>query len=366
MPADDVQERALRQQRPRPVRVVVDDVPPEVPVRAVQHPGRVVRQDRLQALPLAEIVQVRLERGDMRVFLEQEVSVVAHVALAGRDVEVLVVAHVGRDQLVLRFDPPGIEGEADGGAVDDLPSDRVVVQVEADLRPGLDQAAVAVREYVAVLAERVLVQETPQGAVILGFVIDDAGHGVVHYREALGRRLGLDRLDPAVLRQARVRLQVAPPVRRLRGDDERLRNLHDPVRRADMPLVHPLELHGRRQVGGIAARRAGFHPLGDGGDLGIAQRLVFLEILDADVLVDVPGRHDALGDLFPDRPRPRPGLLVRQERHRRDGAGPVTHLARPLQDGRHVPGERHLGSVLRNGGRGRRDDGERGAQHGGK
>src|SRR5262249_49814126 len=39
--------------------------------------------------------------------------------------------------------------------------------------------------------------------------------------------------------------------------------------------------------------------------------------------------------------RPRPRVLIRDERHRRDGAGTMTVLARALEDWRDVPRERH-------------------------
>ena len=86
-------------------------------------------------------------------------------------------------------------------------------------------------------------------ALVVVFRLQQPGHGVVDDREALGRRLGLDRLDPAVLGQARIGVEVAPPVGRLGRHDERLGQRHDPVRLADVPLVAVRELDG----GGMSA-----------------------------------------------------------------------------------------------------------------
>jgi len=43
----------------------------------------------------------------------------------------------------------------------------------------------------------------------------------------------------------------------------------------------------------VPARRAVVGPRRDFGDLLVAQRRIVLKFLDADVLLDVPGRHDA-------------------------------------------------------------------------
>ena len=116
--------------------------------------------------------------------------------------------------------------------------------------------------------------------------------------------------------------------------------------RSGVPMCHSSSFGktgGRRQVGGIAARRAGVGPRGDRRDLGVAQRRVVLELLDAHVALDVPGRHDAVGHARLDGPRPRPHVLVGHQRHRRVGAGPMARLARPLENRRDVlgVGDRH-------------------------
>jgi len=69
---------------------------------------------------------------------------------------------------------------------------------------------------------------------------------------------------------------------------------------------------GVRDLGGAAARasgatRADREP--ELRDLGFGQGWIVLEFGDADVAVDVPGRHLAAGDFFLDRAGPRPGVL---------------------------------------------------------
>ena len=76
-------------------------------------------------------------------------------------------------------------------------------------------------------------------------------------------------------------------------------------------------------------------------DLLVAQAAVVLELLDADRLVDVPGRHQALGDLGLDATRIFSRILVGQEGHRRDRVRLVAHLAFLLEDRRDVLAERH-------------------------
>ena len=66
-------------------------------------------EDRSQALSLAQVVHVRLECGDVSVCVQTIEPVVPHVRLAGRNVEILVVSHVGGDQVFVGDDTPRIE-----------------------------------------------------------------------------------------------------------------------------------------------------------------------------------------------------------------------------------------------------------------
>ena len=73
-----------------------------------------------------------------------------------------------------------------------------------------------------------------------------------------------------------------------------------------------------------------------------ASEMSSLKALDADVLVDVPGRHLPRDHAVPDGPGPRPHLGVGRQGHGRHLAGPVADHARFVEDGRDVPGERDV------------------------
>jgi len=161
----------------------------------------------------------------------------------------------------------------------------------------------------------------------------------------------LHRLHVTVFRNGKLgRREFAPPVRRvgLHGD---LGALDDQVRLARMPRGAVLEHARHRHVLHVAARRAGIGPLRDLRDFCIAQRWIVLVVLNADVLFDVPRRHRALlvanrGARL-HRARPRPRVLVGEERHRGHLAGPMAVLAAALQNRRDVPGKRDSVARLR-------------------
>src|SRR5207253_5035763 len=68
--------------------------------------------------------------------------------------------------------------------------------------------------------------------------------------------------------------------------------------------------------------RASIGPRADLLDLFLAQALVVLEF--SVVRIGKPRRHFTRCDLGLDRLRPRPRVLIRQQRHRRDLIGPMT------------------------------------------
>ena len=72
-------------------------------------------------------------------------------------------------------------------------------------------------------------------------------------------------------------------------------------------------LSRRRDVGGIPLSRAVVYPLDDGRNLLVSQRDIVLEVVYADVFVDVPGRHLPGDNLLLDRFSPRPDLLISQQ-----------------------------------------------------
>ena len=180
-----------------------------------------------------------------------------------------------------------------------------------------------------------------------GRVVHDEqpAHGVrPHAARQVVPLLVLDGRNVAVLGQPGLHhTEHAPPVRGL-GRDLEGRGRQDEIRLADLPLVHVDERGRRRHVRRVAARRPAVDPRRDGRDLGVAQRPVVLEPLNADVLLDVPGRHDphAIAQAGPllDRARPGTDVLVADERHRGERVGTVALLAAPLQNRRDVPGER--------------------------
>jgi hypothetical protein len=128
----------------------------------------------------------------------------------------------------------------------------------------------------------------------------------------------------------------------------RLGNLDDQVGRADVPEVVAVKCFRRRHVGHVPLLRALIDPSRDRRDFLLRQRWIVLELLDPDIALDVPGRHEPRSRLRLDRSRVRPRVLVRNERHRRIRSGTVAVLAGPLENRRHVfcecDGRRRRGS----------------------
>ena len=169
----------------------------------------------------------------------------------------------------------------------------------------------------------------------------------MHHFEALGvGGLALDGHHVHVFLEPRIDEHVHDVVRPVGCQDVRLRHRDDVIGFADVPLIVAAELARRRHIRRITHRRARIHPLGNGGDLLVGQRGIVLELRDADVLVDVPRRHLTIGHPLPNRSRPGPHVLVRQQRHRRDRTGTMAGLTRALQDGRHILREGRLGLNL--------------------
>src|SRR5579863_4988870 len=228
------------------------------------------------------------------------------------------------------------------------------VELEVDFGSSFDQPARTFRKHVAALSDGILVEEhallsyferdipvelTAVPRAGIGF--HDGRSDVMDDLIALGRD-DLHSLNIAVFGETGIDQNVRPPVRTLGLHDHVFRESHDHIRLADLPRLPVREGAGRRHVGGIALRRAGVHPLDDGGDFLVRQRRVVTEMLDTHVLVDEPRRHLPSQNLLLDRPRPGPRLLVRHQRHGRKSAHPMTDLATLLEDGRHVLGEGDL------------------------
>ena len=217
------------------------------------------------------------------------------------------------------------------------------MQVEVDLGPGLHQTAGAFRKYVGVLSERVLVEEGSLDVVaVVGIVVVLHGRGYMMDRpETLGG-FDLDRLDISILGEARIHQNVDPSVGRFGGHQLVFRQRDDQIRLIEVPLIGIVELARPGHIGGISLGRAGIHPFDDGRDLLVGQRHIVLEVVDAYVLVDVPGRHLAREDFLLDRLGPRPRFFISQQRHGRERVRPMAGLAAVLKDGRDVFGKRDL------------------------
>ena len=89
---------------------------------------------------------------------------------------------------------------------------------------------------------------------------------MVHDAESLSG-FGLDRLKIPVFLQTRIHEDIHPTVRSFGRHHQVLRQLHDEIRRSDVPFVQIFELARRRHVGEISFRCAAVHPLHDRGDL---------------------------------------------------------------------------------------------------
>ncbi len=304
-------------------------------------------------------MQVRLERDDLRVLLERHVVVELLVRPVGEHVDVDPVAQawagarvlglvIGREELeaelevargltavgvevrgpqvqrrVRREQPSGLLGE-DVGVPAHL-VDRPVRGGPDDLAPVLAEDAARVRHVVEDVAP------PHRAAASLHRYVVDLPH--------------LDGLDVAVLGEAGGHEpDVAPAVGPDRGQRD-ARSDEDQVGLADRPRAVVPEVDRRRQVGGVALRRSVVGPRLDHRQLFVAQRRVVLEVLDADVLLDVERRHGAhaVADRravsnAPDAP---PHLVVRGEREGSAAPGAVAALAAALKDGRDVLGEGH-------------------------
>ena len=129
--------------------------------------------------------------------------------------------------------------------------------------------------------------------------------------------------------------------RRRGNDDVRLAE-----RRSKRPFLGVGEV-GHRHVGRIILDGALVDPRHHRRDVFVREPPVVLELLDADVAVVVVRRHHPVRDLLLDAARITTGIVVGHQVHGPDPARPVANLAILLDDGRYVPGVRHIGDVIR-------------------
>ena len=191
---------------------------------------------------------------------------------------------------------------------------------------------------VAVLAERVLVEEEADRIVVL--VLDQVRGRVMHDLEAVRLGLGLDRRDVHVFGEPGIDVDVVEFVGPVRAQLVRLGQRDDDVRLADVPLVEVAEL---TRGGGMSAGL----PAGAPASTHFAMVAISASVSDGSSLnLVMPtwrsmyhGGISRVDDLLLDRARPRPRVLVGQQRHRRDRARAMAVLTGALQDRRDVLAE---------------------------
>ena len=129
------------------------------------------------------------------------------------------------------------------------------------------------------------------------------------------------------------RCYITPPVR-CRALDEHLFCGDNEVRFAQLPADVIRELKWLGQVCRVAFRSSVTGPRRDCRDLSVAERRVVFEVLNTNVLLNIPGRHGthAVTDPCATRhPRSvRSDLIVGDQRHWSTAIGVMTLLAAPL------------------------------------
>ena len=156
----------------------------------------------------------------------------------------------------------------------------------------------------------------------------------MHQRAIAGP--GFDRLQPLRLGESGRDVEVLGTGSCPAPGPRSPRAARTPDRACRCPAVG--EIRARRQIRGVALRRAARDPAGD--EVFLRGRQPPLVDERAVRRVGVPRRHAALGDAPADGLRPRPRLGVGQERHRREFAGPVAARAVGVENRRDVLRER--------------------------
>ena len=143
---------------------------------------------------------------------------------------------------------------------------------------------------------------------------------MVRYFAALhGSGVDLDGPYPARLSEPCRDYGLIPRIKR-DGRHRPVRRFDDQIRRAakhvcEIPLRFIRPLLRRRHIFRIAFRRAGIDPFHDGLDLCVGQGPVILEFLNADGLVDVPGRHLPCDHALANGLSPWACFFIRHQRH---------------------------------------------------
>ena len=262
-----------------------------------------VRVDRLHRRPLPPQVEVGLEALDANGVLHDPL-VLVHRRRVRRDLQSALWGDVEHPQhrRELRLIALGVKPDSQRHLVGrGRRAVGVVVDLEADLPVGLQQLPGPLLIFLTHLAERPLGQQSANALLL------HRGRQEV-VRDPTPQRIGgqyLHRTDPAVGLQPRLGSRSPPLVVSVGGDVERVGLDHEigrPELREHQEVLARGPLDRRRQVGRITLRGACVYPLHDGRDLLFGQRPVILEVLDADMRVHVPGRHEPLGHFVADAP----------------------------------------------------------------
>ena len=347
-----------------------------VVVRVTAHPVVIVAgagqrldveaPDRFEAHARAGGVQVRLERRDLGVVLQHGIGVELLIGFHRLDVDVHAVAEAARRAPELRLVAFRVELEPDFEVRPGVAAVRVEMhRVGDEPRPGRQETSGSRIEEVRVAPDlvnwpgrvafvcagriRILVGGLNARApdhVVEHVVPADRGSAAAARVVEVVDFLDLEGGDVTILVEPDVdAFDLAPPVGRIRLYDYVLRP-DDHVGRPDVPGAQTVEHAQGRHVGRVPTRCAAVGPLRDLCELDLTERRIVLVLLNADVLLDVPGGHHAgvrpdAGPLL-DGAGPRPHVFVSDERHRRHAVGTMAVLAAALQNRRDVLGERHL------------------------
>ena len=309
--------------------------------------------DGLETHALARSVQVGLEADDLGVPLRHQVGVEPLVGRVGLDVDVRAVGERRDATLVFGLvahreelegdlqSGPGVlavrvevdRRRADHRARPQEPASIVIenVRVPADLVNGPGRATARRRRLPNHVVDDVPLAHRLPAVVLLVF-------DVINFADLHGPDITI------LLQSGRKALDLTPPVG-VPTSHEHFFGDRDEVG-PDGPLCIVIKHPDGGQIRWITFGRAVVRPSGDHRDLLIAEGGVLLVLLDADVFLDVPGRHGAgtVTDrraLF-DPPGKPPRFVVRDERHGGHTHRVVAILAAALQDRRDVLVERHV------------------------
>ena len=279
-------------------------------------------------------MHVREVRDDVDVLVDHIERAHLVILRAGRNLEAHITRHRRRHFLLQLA---AAEVEADARRISLRLAVRVIVQVGAELPALANPAAHAFGIHRGRRADGPHAEHVDESRLPDHPAAKPPGHeqhGVM--RDLAIARPNLEGADPAILwnvdRQVRRRKHVGAVSGHVhRGQRD------DVVGLAELPAFGQ-HRHGGF-VGGIAARRAGIHPLHDRVDVFVRQPGVVLE--RAMRRIGEPRRHLAALHLRLDRSRPGPHFVERAQRHRRHFAGAMTRDAVGVEDRRDVFRERH-------------------------